>query len=693
MSEPARGGSRPHLGRRSTFQIIEPRRPSCLRRRCTVSFFLKGDTIEIPHRPCVPRSSPRPSPAAHSAIDITRPGDPITPSSPKPPCRRGRRQPHRQHRAHQSISTSMSSTPASPSPPPARASSPTWTLITANDAAARDPMSYILEGSNDGVTFSPISSGALATPPHPFHHLLHPPSSTPPPTPPTASPSPPCATPVAANSMQLAEVQFTDQVDITSPADQVRMTNRRGRLHRGGPELRQDLRQPPRHQARRAGRVPSGRPSSTSPRSPAPTMLSGFVFFSGNDDTFFPGRTPQNVTILGTNNGVDFTQIFTTPLASATDNYQDQEFRFENSGVFFEYRIVLDIPFSAADMQLGDLQLFGVPAGGPPANDDCTAAIDIVPGTTYSGTHQPLDRRRHLPLRRQRLPRRLVPLHTPRSPDPWTSPRAGALRTPRSLSSARATAPPSPAMTTATSPTPWRASNAVAGTPYLIRVAGANSTTGAFRLSINESPDTSTHTDTPLGLTFNFNGMVHAGEAGPPRRPRRLPIRLRPVPRHRRRPQLPRRRPHRRQHRHRLRHRPQPRRARHRPPRQPQHRRQRHPRLRHHPSTTTTTASLPLGSPAPTRPAPRSRMSPPRGSPTPPTPASASSTTSATAAAPSPGTLGFDDSTTATLFLDAPDWFLRPAPPPSPPSALSCSSSSASSAPPRAWTAPSPARP
>lgn len=37
-------------------------------------------------------------------------------------------------------------------------------LATANDASERDPASYTLEGSNDGITWNPISSGALALP-------------------------------------------------------------------------------------------------------------------------------------------------------------------------------------------------------------------------------------------------------------------------------------------------------------------------------------------------------------------------------------------------------------------------------------------------------------------------------------------------------------------------------------------------
>lgn len=37
-------------------------------------------------------------------------------------------------------------------------------LYTANDAEVRDPASYLLEGSNDGVQFTLISEGALALP-------------------------------------------------------------------------------------------------------------------------------------------------------------------------------------------------------------------------------------------------------------------------------------------------------------------------------------------------------------------------------------------------------------------------------------------------------------------------------------------------------------------------------------------------
>ena len=38
-------------------------------------------------------------------------------------------------------------------------------MVTANDVPERDPASYTLEGSNDGINWTPISSGALALPP------------------------------------------------------------------------------------------------------------------------------------------------------------------------------------------------------------------------------------------------------------------------------------------------------------------------------------------------------------------------------------------------------------------------------------------------------------------------------------------------------------------------------------------------
>src|SRR5262249_4397748 len=116
------------------------------------------------------------------------------------------------------------------------------------------------------------------------------------------------------------------------------------------------------------------------------TVVTGMAYFSASDDVDFPGRTPQNITLLGSNNGTTFTQIFATPLAQATANYQDQEFEVPNGIAYSQYRLVFDVPFSSTDMQVGEIQLFGTSPGlVPPANDQCAQARVITAGQ-YSGT-------------------------------------------------------------------------------------------------------------------------------------------------------------------------------------------------------------------------------------------------------------------------------------------------------------------
>jgi hypothetical protein len=59
--------------------------------------------------------------------------------------------------------------------------------------------------------------------------------------------------------------------------------------------------------------------------------------------------------------------------------------------------------------------------------------------------------------------------------------------------------------------------NAVSGNTYLIRVAGNNATTGQYDLFIDTAAVA--HTDQPIALNYNWNGMVHTGEDGLPDAP------------------------------------------------------------------------------------------------------------------------------------------------------------------------------
>src|SRR5262249_55925901 len=97
------------------------------------------------------------------------------------------------------------------------------TLISAEDAPERDPSSFVLEGSNDGVTFTRITSNAI--PPFPTRHFIQ--SFR---LPGTNDFNvyrvlvPTLANAVAANSMQIAEVELLYYGEISSPNDAVSIT-------------------------------------------------------------------------------------------------------------------------------------------------------------------------------------------------------------------------------------------------------------------------------------------------------------------------------------------------------------------------------------------------------------------------------------------------------------------------------------
>src|SRR3989475_8398144 len=93
-------------------------------------------------------------------VDVTQPGDPIVPTSNNSPGSEGvanaiDNQPTK-YLNFDKVNTGFTVTPSAG---PTLVSGLTFT--SANDAADRDPSSYTLEGSLDGVTFFPISSNAV----------------------------------------------------------------------------------------------------------------------------------------------------------------------------------------------------------------------------------------------------------------------------------------------------------------------------------------------------------------------------------------------------------------------------------------------------------------------------------------------------------------------------------------------------
>jgi hypothetical protein len=390
------------------------------------------------------------------------------------------------------------------------------TIITANDAPPRDPTSFTLQGSDDGVSFTDIASGAL-TPAidrfsisssdrfenetsYSIYRVIFP----------TVRDS------GGANSMQVAEVQLATKVDITSPDDPVSITLPDGAMTGPGEGVNSlfDNKLGTKLDVQVAGAGPTT--VDITPLAGS-TVVSGLSFFSANDDAVFTGRTPSNITVFGSNDGVQFNQIFTTAggLLPATDNFQDQEFDFENSTAYAQYRIVFDPPFGGGDLQVGDLELFGTANSMAPANDNCNNATPISAGTTSgttalaSGTD-------------------ITACGDGDAIDVWYSYTAAAtgLVEFNTCDSATDT-------TLAVYSSCGGAAlacddngcgaqsliqlNVTSGSTYLIRVALLNSQTGSFRLTVNENPEV--HDDVALALPYNFNGMVHDGEAGMPDNP------------------------------------------------------------------------------------------------------------------------------------------------------------------------------
>jgi hypothetical protein len=447
------------------------------------------------------------------AIDVTRPGDPITPSSANSPAAEGvanviDNTGRTKYLNFDRLNTGFTVTPSG------AGVVKHMKIITANDAPARDPTSFTLEGSNDGVGFTMIASGPL-TPSITRFSITS--------TPITSNTTyvqyrvrfPTLRDPVAANSMQVAEVQLATSVDITSPDDMVTVTYTPGASSNPteGPTHLFDNAIGAKFDVLNGNLGPTT--VDVTPLAGA-TVVTGMAYISANDDQAFPGRTPQNITLLGSNDGTNFTQIFTTAVTPATDNFQDQEFEFANAASYTQYRLIFDIPQSSTDMQVGEIELYGVaPNQVPPDNDACANARVITAGQVSGTTNLAGGSD-------------ITPCGNGDNVDVWyryTS-AAGGLTEASTCDSSTDT-------TVAVydgcggnllacddngcglqSIARW---TAVANQPYLIRVALVGGATGAFRLNLDDAP--AVHTDVALPLAYNFNGMVHAGEAGLPDAP------------------------------------------------------------------------------------------------------------------------------------------------------------------------------
>ena len=233
------------------------------------------------------------------------------------------------------------------------------TLISAEDAPERNPTSYILAGSQNGVNFTTISSNTV--PPfvttnsiqsfsfpnatgYPFYRLTF----------------PTVADAVAANSMQIAEVELLTHPELTSSNDVISVTLPTGAF---------DIRGVTRLIDRQLGLTnkfeiaPIAGAATVVNLAPAvgASVLSGFELIGGADDVSFPERRPSSFGIAGSVDGTNFTQLGVTIIpAPPSANSQIQEFSiFGYTNTYTHYRLTFGAPVSGDRLQVGEVRLFG----------------------------------------------------------------------------------------------------------------------------------------------------------------------------------------------------------------------------------------------------------------------------------------------------------------------------------------------
>ena len=241
------------------------------------------------------------------------------------------------------------------------------TLISAEDAPERDPSSFVLEGSDDGLNFTLIESNAV--PAFPGRHTIQ--------TFPIFYPSayavyrltfPTVANAMLANSVQIAEVELLYWEQITSSDDSCTIS-----LPPGASDVRG------------CGRLIDGNLGPTNKFEVASiagqdtivtitpacgdSLLRGFELIGTADDFIYPNRRPSYVSIYGTD-GTTFFPLGTLGPTAQSANLQINEYYVHNTLAFPSYHVIFGPPVSGDRLQVGELRLFGERAkkrvGGEP---------------------------------------------------------------------------------------------------------------------------------------------------------------------------------------------------------------------------------------------------------------------------------------------------------------------------------------
>src|SRR6266568_2436096 len=234
------------------------------------------------------------------------------------------------------------------------------TLTSANDAPERDPASYLLEGSLDGISFFEIASNSVPLFPARFfkqyfffansraykaYRLTF----------------PDVANPTAANSMQISEVEFLGVVadlpqDVTQPGDPIVASSTMSPGSEGVANAIDD--QPTKYL--NFDKLNTG---FTVTPNVGDSIVSGLVLTSANDA---PERDPASYDLSGSNDGLNYVPISSGPVPTFPARFYNNYIFFTNTKSFKSYQLIFPTVANATaanSMQISEVQFLGVTPG------------------------------------------------------------------------------------------------------------------------------------------------------------------------------------------------------------------------------------------------------------------------------------------------------------------------------------------
>ena len=240
----------------------------------------------------------------------------------------------------------------------------TVTLISAEDAPERDPSSFVLEGTDDGVNFTRIASNAVplfaarnaiqsfavaATNDYTAYRLTF----------------PTVVNPATANSMQMAEVELLPATELTSSNDVVSLTLPQGGFDARGVARLFD-RQVGATNKLEIQQLGGNAIVDVTPAGGA-SVLKSFQLIGAADDLTFPERRVQTVDVAVSNDGTNYTPLASIVPPVPTANLQIREYTVNNNAAFTHYRITFSRPEVGSLLQVGEMRLFGEAQAAAPA--------------------------------------------------------------------------------------------------------------------------------------------------------------------------------------------------------------------------------------------------------------------------------------------------------------------------------------